>query len=399
MAKWNKGLIFAMEELEENEAPEVEGGADSLETSMLETNEAGADLDDMDSSIEEAVEGAEEIEAIADTMEDTIEEGGADAATARVAEVAVESVYKRLNINRRAIPSLESFGTRSSRAQATRYAVEGFKEQAQAIWKRIWEAIQKAWAWIKGWYEKLFDANVKLEARAKKLKEAAGKLSGSPKEGQMDAGGIGVALALGGSFSASNVVKGLKETGLVVKKNNTNIAKATEVLGGVSLKSDVTTIAASISGKITDLAGSKLPGNKEVKLEKTRFFDKMKPVISESGKSDAKIEKIDVASTSDMSAIADAVLSISEGVKGSKEMSSKLDKSYGKLKDLIQSGLKETTKESEDKEASKQLMQAIPELNSGLIAMAKTVNSYAMGVAKTGLDYVEKSMKQYEAAK
>ena len=125
----------------------------------------------------------------------------------------------------------------------------------------------------------------------------------------------------------------------------------------------------------------------------------MKPVISESGKSDAKIEKIDVASTSDMSAIADAVLSISEGVKGSKEMSSKLDKSYGKLKDLIQSGLKETTKESEDKEASKQLMQAIPELNSGLIAMAKTVNSYAMGVAKTGLDYVEKSMKQYEAAK
>lgn len=401
MAKWNKGLVAAMEELEEmeNEGAEAEGGADSLETSMIEANEAGADLDDMDSSIEEAVEGAEEIEAIADTLDETVEEGGADAATARVAEVAVESIFRRLNIKRKAMPSMESFGTRSSRVQATKIAVEGMKESAKMIWERIKKAIKAAWDWIQGWFNKLIDAATKLNERAKKFKEASAKLDGTPKEAKMAKGGFVDALTLGGEFNAGIAKKSVNALEVQVSASQ---AAATELLKAAT-KMGSTKLAElpeeSDEDPLSEFKDVELPGNRKLEFKEGTFFKKKGIVVGTfNPKSEGfKGEEVEVAKAADIKAIAEAVVVLSQRVLDVRKDQEKLKK----VLDQVNKAVDAVGKLSDEKEieASRKKTAAITEFNSVTIALAKTMTGEAVRVGKAALDYAEKSMGQYGAGK
>ena len=130
-----------------------------------EVAEAEAEVEEVQEAIEEGVQDAETLETVADTLEETVEDGGADPATAQMAEVAVESIYRRLGIQAKAMPALEAFNDKEQRIAATKLAIEGIKETAQKVWeaivnffKNLWQAFGRLWEKVKN----LFRNNTKV---------------------------------------------------------------------------------------------------------------------------------------------------------------------------------------------------------------------------------------------
>lgn len=186
----NRGLVFAMEEIQEEESAaavaEAPLAVDSLETEMLDVNEQAMEIDDTNTAIEEAVEDTDTLEDIANVMDDSVEEGGMDPVAAKVAEVAVESIYARLGVKKsHSLPAMESFGSKGTRIAATKIAVEGIKEGIKYVWEQIKAAAAKVWGWIKSFLATIFNTAGKLKERAialgAKIKGLIGKKPSAAK--------------------------------------------------------------------------------------------------------------------------------------------------------------------------------------------------------------------------
>lgn len=116
---------------------------------------AGAEVEEVQEAIEEGVADAETLETVADTLEETVEDGGADPATAQMAEVAVESIYRRLGIEAKAMPALEAFNDKEQRITATKLAVEGIREKAKKIWDTIVAFFKNLFQKVSEWFKSL----------------------------------------------------------------------------------------------------------------------------------------------------------------------------------------------------------------------------------------------------
>ena len=156
------------ERVEELEAQVAEG----------EVTEAEGEVEELVEAVEEAIDAVEEVEEIAEVAEGSVEAGdGLTEEAAEIAEVAVESICNRLGYKpaKRIIPAMESFGATSSRLDATKYALEGFKETVKKIWEGIKAFFNNLWESIKTLWKKLTDAAYRYKARAekqaKKIKE------------------------------------------------------------------------------------------------------------------------------------------------------------------------------------------------------------------------------------
>ena len=150
-----------------------------------EVANAEGEAAEVQDAIEEGAQDAETLETVADTLEETIEDGGADPATAQMAEVAVESIYRRLGIEKKAMPALESFNDKEQRIRATKLAIEDIRETASKIWetivnffKSLWAALGRMWQHLVN----LFRNNVKvinnLIAEVNKVTEVEKELKG-----------------------------------------------------------------------------------------------------------------------------------------------------------------------------------------------------------------------------
>ena len=222
-SSFGRGLVAAMENIDGAPgADEVIPAADSAETSLLETTEAGAEVTGTLDDIESATADADSLGAIAETMESTEETGGLDPVAAQVAEVAVESICTRLGVQRRKPYAMESFGDKSRRVGATRYAVEEIKDVLKRVWDAIIAAFGKVKEFLKNFFKALFDSNEKLAQRADALVNKATNAKGAPKEKEIAAGGFGKALATGGSFKKSAVIEGV--SGMPAWLNSTRTA-------------------------------------------------------------------------------------------------------------------------------------------------------------------------------
>ena len=206
-SSFGRGLVAAMENIDGAGATdEVIPAADSAETSLLETAEAGAEVTGTLDDIESATGDADSLSAIADTMEATEETGGLDPVAAQVAEVAVESICARLGVQRRRPYAMESFGDKNRRVGATRYAVEEIKDVLKRVWDAIVAAFGKVKEFLKNFFKALFDSNEKLAQRADALVNKATNVKGTPKEKEIAAGGFGKALSHGGVFKKTAVI-------------------------------------------------------------------------------------------------------------------------------------------------------------------------------------------------
>ena len=192
----SKGLVLAMED----DAPvvQVEINAENevpaeVEADAAELSEQAGEVEDLVTAVEEAEQDAATLDRMAGVMEESADKGeGLDETAAEIAEVAVEAICGRLGIRTygRAMPALESFGSRGSRVSATRISVEGIKEWITTTWEAIKKAFKDMWAKVKAFFEKFFVANERLKEAAKKMLENIGSVGDTPKAAAFEDKGI-----------------------------------------------------------------------------------------------------------------------------------------------------------------------------------------------------------------
>lgn len=124
------------------------------QVAQAEVAEGQAEVTEMADIADEAVTAIEELADVAEVMSDSIE-GGGDGLTedaAEIAEVAVEAICARLGYKptKKLVPSMEAFGSTSSRVEATKYALEGVSDTMKKIWEAIKGFFNRIWEAIKG---------------------------------------------------------------------------------------------------------------------------------------------------------------------------------------------------------------------------------------------------------
>lgn len=258
----SRGLVWAMEEIEEQEAAaataeEPPMAVDSLETDMLDVNERTVEIEDTNTGIEEAVEDVDTLQNVAAIMDGSTENGGADVTSARLAAVTVESIYSRLGVRKsQSLPAMESFGAKGTRLTATKIAVETIGETIKMIWEKIKAAAQKVWDWIKSFLNAIWNTAGKLKDRAAALLAKVKGLVGKKAEGKTDLGSVAAAVAVDGKTDVAAVNTGLD--------NLTEVAKAAE--GDVAALSADMTDASIVKAVESEEAIEKLE-QKEVNLD------------------------------------------------------------------------------------------------------------------------------------
>ena len=456
MAK--KSLFASLEELQEAGAP-AEGAVDGGETEIAEAGEAGAEMGDQIETIDEAHDDQDTLGAISEVLEDSVEDGGVDQATARVAEIAVESIYKRLGVKKKAMPSMESFGSRSSRVRATQIAIEGIGEVLSKIWEAIKNAFNQLWTWMKNVWKSLFDASFKLEERAKKLMDRLNTITGTAEESDFKDSTFYNKLSTGGSFSASGLVtslgnfagytKGIKAVKTTIKTNTDNMKKVTVAMvqanpqgifqqTGAASESVSKAVEAFFptavkeDGKTHDYIDYKgspeLPGNVQLIFgslsgEAVGDKDKLSTAISYMGvtlgvydkdKENEDDTECDVASISDMKAIVGKVRDLLAAFNNNKgleadiesnttSLTKEIDKTLKALEKVAQSNQKAANGGKADKDGTKdikddfQLLMKLSSKNaSSLSGLVTHTQKLAITCSKYSLDYVEKCAGMYK---
>ena len=243
--RFGKGLLASLESEEEVvDAVDVVDAedADNVEGAMAEVAEVETEISDTSDAIEQGAQDAEALDAIADTVEETEQEGGADPVVAQVAEVAVEAIYRRLGLTSKPIASLESFGDKATRIEATRLAVEGWRETAKTIWEAIVKLFNRIKDAVINFFTSLFVASERTLKRAKSLKEAASKAQGAPKEKEVS-GSFVRTLAKGKTFDKGYALTSVK-----------NITKYAAEIGSLAATLDKTATSFDVAKMVNDKA-------------------------------------------------------------------------------------------------------------------------------------------------
>ncbi len=236
MSIFAKGLVAAMED--ETQAAELaidESGADSAEADIVEATDISADVEAGTAEVDQATADADTLERIADTAETAEAEGGLDPVAAEIAEVAVESIYARLGVQRSSYPALESFSGKTGRKRATQLAIEDIKETVKKIWAAVVNAFQKIIDFVKNFFGKLFDGNRKLLARINALEKKAAASKGETT-GSVKASGITKPVGKGDKAGVLDIL-GSTEAELKALSGWTNgiIDKLATTAGSVSI--------------------------------------------------------------------------------------------------------------------------------------------------------------------
>ena len=236
MSIFAKGLVAAMED--ETQAAELaidETGAESAEADLVEATDISADVEAGTAEVDQATADADTLERIADTAETAEAEGGLDPVAAEIAEVAVESIYARLGVQRSSYPALESFSGKTGRKRATQLAIEDIKETVKKIWAAVVNAFQKIIDFVKNFFGKLFDGNRKLLARINALEKKAAASKGETT-GSVKASGITKPVGKGDKAGVLDIL-GSTEAELKALSGWTNgiIDKLATTAGSVSI--------------------------------------------------------------------------------------------------------------------------------------------------------------------
>lgn len=166
----SKGLVFAMEEGEVvDEVSKVE--LTEVADATAEVAEQGGEVDDHVEALSDGVDNIEEMTSVQDVLQKSVDSGeGVSEDAAEIAEIAVEAICARLGIKKqRTVPSLEAFGSKSSRLVATKFAIESIGEKIDQAWKAVKAFFAKVWAQIKAFFKTVWGYIVSFKNTAKGL--------------------------------------------------------------------------------------------------------------------------------------------------------------------------------------------------------------------------------------
>lgn len=149
----NNGIMFRFENADTeavgaedvNEAVALSAEADVAVDEQLGASE---ELSQVETGIEQAGEAQEELSEVIETVEEAAEDGGMTEREAVHLEARIANIARLLGTTPSAMGlsfRRESFGKNQNRLTATKYKLEGLKEWP----KKIWEALVKAWNWLK----------------------------------------------------------------------------------------------------------------------------------------------------------------------------------------------------------------------------------------------------------
>ena len=422
-SSFGRGLVAAMESADGTQVvDEIIPAADSAETSLLETAEAGAEVTGTLDDIESAQADGDSLGAIAETMEATEETGGLDPVAAEVAEVAVESICNRLGVTRRKY-ALESFSSKDKRVAATRYAVEEIKDVLKRIWDAIVAAFGKVKEFLKNFFKALIDSNEKLAQRADALVNKATNANGTPKEKEIAAGGFGKALAFNGQFKKAAVIQELAGMPAWLKSDVSTSTKGDAGgLGGslktligdqktfdgyqlAAYKEDGYKKLAGGEGGVSTYVGNELLGGRcfriqanDKALKGAEAFAAMGAMKVELGSLEKVTafegDKVEALSAEEIVKVATAARALSRAVLEVRKAQDVMNKEITALQSDARTAAGSASKEDEAgaRERSQILARALSAQIQFNIRLLTLSTKFATDVTKAGLDYAERSL-------
>jgi hypothetical protein len=235
------GLVFAMESEEAVvDAAVVPETQAEVEVAATEVTEQVAEIETMDTAIDSAETDAGTLGDIQEVMTASVDSGeGLTEEAAQIAEVAVEAIRARLGMKRdqKVMPSMESFGSKSSRLTATKVAIEGIKETMKGIWESIVKAVKWVWNKIKSFFMSLTKHRATLLKHLTGLQDKVRAFSGDAAK--TVTGTAVKAFNVGGKTDAGTAMKVLGDSAKMFK--------------GVAVGA---TSAAGLVNKLTDVKGT-----------------------------------------------------------------------------------------------------------------------------------------------
>jgi hypothetical protein len=176
------GLALLSEEMADVPAGDSTVNGEDI-ASTEEVSSGGAELESDLGSMDEATDGVELVEQVKDVLEEAAEKGeGVDATAAELATLVSEHFRGRMGITGRSMPSLEAFGSASSRVAATNLALLSISDTVARAWEAIKAFFKNIWEKIKAFYKKVFTATGRMKARAIALRTKAASLTGNNEE-------------------------------------------------------------------------------------------------------------------------------------------------------------------------------------------------------------------------
>jgi hypothetical protein len=432
-------LVTALEEdgIQAPVSTVVEAPADnanSLETDLIEVADSGADIAEVQGEAEETSAVMEALDGIALCLGEAAKNGGLDRHSAQAVGIATEALYARVGIKRASFPALESFGGTSTRAAATKIAMEDIKEQMQKIWAAIVAAFEKVVAWIVDFYNKVTDAAGKLTKRGEELAKKATELKGEAKEktitnervaaslatskGTADKAAIDHTVNLVKSAIGGEIAKKAEETSKNVIAAMDNVAKFVEsfkmpAMGvGAMHKVDAAATGYEAAGEgVVCFRSDELVGGRTVlcygpdaeaageagvkaaahsKYALAAFDPKKAPEAKE----------LAVLSGADAAALANAAAELGKVLVAARDEGAKINESVKKMLEKAKSLGKAAAALDEKSEDAKNFKaaQTVAQFYARTANQPRaTVASYGLSVGKSILDYVELSIKAYSA--
>jgi hypothetical protein len=453
----SRGLITALEDdtpavpvdaVTEGSGMDTPAAAEA--TATTEVAESGADGEAMDAQKEEAEDTMEALESIRDALVVSAANGGMDRHSAKVVSIAVEHMYARVGISTPAMPAMESFGSSSSRVGATSLAMETITESIKKIWDAIVAAMKRAIAWVSEHFTKIFglaertvkraDAVLaKVEAvAAKKIKEKTFDNESMAKELHI-AGAAGKSVVLSHAASLVAATKTIfdKQSALSTATGDT-MAKALEDYSSAKSKDAFAPLLAAQQGgfptcdlEVLSTDGIQAPGEglgyrKSPEMFGGKALLSIGLLESKAGKSAAtmtaavatayantKVTMVDfkkqpatvkaameTLEAPEAKTVASAAKSLAENVVDYKKQ---LDKAKAVKERIIKAAEKigssvDKEETPEGKDAVKMAQSVAKAASNKIDQPYATFSGYTLGKARVLLDYVEQSLKNYEAA-
>ena len=426
----NKGLVLAMEELEEVLPAEP---VEMVPETQAQVETAAGELEEHVDGVEEVVEATGDAEADAtaltdvhDIMEESVEKGeGLDETSAEIAEVAVESICARLGIRtqRKAMPAMESFGNKSSRLTATKIAMESVMDKVKQVWTAILNAIKMVWEKIKGFFAGLLKHRGLLLKHLESLQKRVETLTAEHKAGDAKlTGGIAKAFSIDGKADYATATAIVETAGKlmgvigacsgVAARQAASMLKAS-VEGDASEVSLVETFYKDVAKSVATLGsagegkdgakhfGNLVGGRTIAVLEKTegdKFLFNLSLV--DGGKDAAK--EIEVLDKTKMLELIKKAIVLVKDLQQAEKIEKELANVSKACNETTQSILKGASKLTEDKDEAANMNKAavtIRQLNSTVAKFGSSLPGAVFQAAKSAGDYVSASAGAHKVPK
>ena len=430
MARRIRGFL-AMEEAEVTVGEiEVAVVPAEVEQSVAEVTEQASEIEDDTQAMEDAVEDAAVLDDMVDVAQDTVDAGvGMEPVAAEMADIAVESIYARLGVVK-STPSMEAFGSSSTRVHATRLAIEDWKDKVKEIWKKVSEWFVALWNKIKTFLADFYLGNDRLAKAADAMKARIAEISNKKAaESTFEDKGIANAFGEGSGATFGKADAAIKNhiaatAGFVgsfgdfLKAVDSTSAAGVEKAAGkpvdleAKIKSGVNTINSKLKAALKETSGSK---DIENGVESGLFATGMTISFTSSGKtvaltiSEGKTSsntKNNVLTPAEMTTLCDVTkeLTVTTGEYRKKQATVEaiINSTVKMSKAIAESVEKVNTAAGNNTEGSAKslfdLRSFMTSAGSTLSKLATSIPSTNVRAGKAALTYVGNSISQYKEA-